>query len=148
MRALLCLFFLASSAWAQTPLITGVTSLAALRNQARVLLIFAPRPNDPELEIQLRTLKQHGAKTSERDLLPIALPWNSPSPTAASLNPVEANSLRQRFGIQPTDFAVVLIGKDGSDVLHSRKPLSMRKLDKAIDAMPMRQQEKSKEPPH
>ncbi len=77
----------------------------------------------------------------DRDIVPIALPYNNPAPTAAQLTPTEAETVRRRFGVQPGDFTVVLIGKDGGAKLRSRKPLSMEKLKETIDAMPMRQDE-------
>lgn len=121
--------------------VTGVTSLESLRDRGRPLLIFAPKPDDPQLQIQIRSLNEHAAEMRDRDIVPIALPYNNPAPTAAQLTPTEAETVRRRFGVQPGDFTVVLIGKDGGAKLRSRKPLSMEKLKETIDAMPMRQDE-------
>lgn len=121
--------------------ITGITSLNALRDRVRPLLIFAPKPDDPRLEIQVRTLTEHAAEAHDRDLVAIALPYHNPSPTAAQLSPDEAEAARRRFHVAPGDFAVILIGKDGGSKLRSAKPLSLDKLSETIDAMPMRQDE-------
>jgi len=127
---------------AQSPSTTsGITTLAALRDTARVLLIFAPSPTDAQLQIQLRTLSEHGPDVASRDLVPIALPFNSPAPTPAVFVPAEAESARRRFGVAPADFAVILIGKDGGEKLRSRKPLPISALNSSIDSMPMRQRE-------
>ena len=120
---------------------TLVTTLAALKDRYRPVLIFAPHPDDPQLEIQTRTLEEHAAEAQERDLAVIALPYQTPSSSRLQLSPADAEAARRRFHVAPTDFAVLLLGKDGGAKLRSAKPLSMRTLDEIIDAMPMRQDE-------
>ena len=134
----LALTLLVCGAPAQT---TGMTSLQSLRDNSRALLVFAPQPNNPQLEIQLRTLREHEAEAHERDLVAIALPYNNPGPSAAQLSPDEAEAVRRRFHVAPADFVVILLGKDGGAKLRSSKPLTMEKLNETIDAMPMRQDE-------
>jgi hypothetical protein len=119
----------------------GIVSLATLRDRARPLLIFAPTPNDPQLQIQLRRLHDHVPDLTARDIVVIAIPYENPSPTPATLTVEAAQSARRRFHIAPTDFIVILIGKDGGEKLRSSKPLTIEKLNETIDAMPMRQQE-------
>lgn len=120
---------------------TGLVTLQQLRDRARPLLVFAPRPDDPRLKIQIRTLQEHAAEAHDRDLLPVALPYNNPSPTPAQLSPDDAQAARRRFHVAPGDFAVILLGKDGGSKLRADKPLSMDKLIGTIDAMPMRKEE-------
>ena len=112
-----------------------------MHGQSRPLLIFAPKPDDPQLGIQLRILNEHAAEAHDRQLIPVALPYHAPAATVAQFTDVEAEALRRRFHIAPSDFMVVLIGKDGGPKLRSSKPLSMNKLNETIDAMPMRQEE-------
>lgn len=119
----------------------GVTSLDRLRDRARPLLIFAPKPDDPQLEIQIRTLNGHAAEVHDRDIVAIGLPYKNPSPTPAQLSPTEAEAVRRRFHVEPGEFAVILLGKDGGVKLRSKKPLGIEKLNGTIDAMPMRQEE-------
>jgi len=119
----------------------GIVSLYELRHTSRPLLIFAPKPDDPQLEIQIRSLTQNAAQLAERDVVIIAVPYESPSPTDASLSPEEATEARRRFKIAPTDFTVILIGKDGGEKLRDTKPFTIAKLRDTIDAMPMRQDE-------
>lgn len=119
----------------------ALATLAQLRDQFRPLLIFAPRPDDPRLEIQMRTLQEHAPEAQDRDLAVIALPYQSPPPSRLQLTPAESEAARRRFGISPGDFAVILLGKDGGEKLRSDKPLSMNRLVNTIDAMPMRQDE-------
>ena len=124
-----------------SPTPTGIVSLNALRDRARPLLIFAARPDDPQLGIQLRRLQQNATAVSERDIVIIAIPYQSPSPTSAVLSDGDAQIARRRFNVAPDDFQVILIGKDGGEKLRSSKPLSAEKLSEVVDAMPMRQQE-------
>jgi hypothetical protein len=120
---------------------TGQVTLDGLRETSRPLLIFAPRPDDPQLEIQLRTLAEHAPGVTERDITILALPYNNPSPSAATLSSTEADNARRRYHVNPADFTIILVGKDGGEKLRSLKPISFDKLQNTIDAMPMRQEE-------
>jgi hypothetical protein len=120
---------------------TGIVSLTTLRDTARPLLIFAPTPDDPQLQIQLRRLHDNAAAVFERDIVVIAIPYESPSPTPAMFTVECAKFARIRFNVAPTDFTVILIGKDGGEKLRSHKPLTIDQLSTTIDTMPMRQQE-------
>lgn len=128
--------------------VTGVTNLDQLRDRSRPLLIFAPKPDDPRLEIQMRTLAEHAAEARDRDIVGIALPFNNPGNGMAELSSSGAEDARRRFHVQPSDFVVILLGKDGGSKLRSTKPLSMEKLGDTIDAMPMRQEEMKAHPGH
>jgi hypothetical protein len=112
-----------------------------LRDTYRPLLIFAPSPTDPQLQIQLRWLRENAADVAERDVAVIAVPYQSPSPTQATLTDAGATAARRSFHIAPTDFTVILIGKDGGEKLRSHQPIPMETLRSTIDAMPMRQDE-------
>lgn len=120
---------------------TGLTTLAQQRGQTRPLLIFAARPGDPQMGIQLRILDEHAAEAHDRDIVGIALPYNSPGPSALQLSATDAEAARRRFHVAPGDFTVLLLGKDGGAKLRSSKPISIRKLEDTIDAMPMRKDE-------
>lgn len=119
----------------------AMVTLAQLRHQFRPVLIFAPRPDDPQMEIQVRTLQEHAAEAQDRDLAVIAIPYGSPSPSRLQLVPEECEAARRRFHVSPEDFAVILLGKDGTEKLRSGKPISMNTLSATIDRMPMRQEE-------
>ena len=128
---------LLTSASAQKPPVT----LESLRDHARPLLLFAKSPEDPQLRIQLRTLGEHAAEAQERQIVPIAVLFNSPASTEASLTQAEAITVRRRFRIAPDEFVVLLIGKDGGEKLRDHRPLTIEHLIDTIDAMPMRQEE-------
>jgi hypothetical protein len=112
---------------------TGIVTLASLRGLARPLLIFAPTPTNPLLEIQLRRLYDNAPAIAARNIVVIAIPYDSPSPTRAMLTDDDAQAARRRFNIPPSDFAVILLSKNGSEKLRSSKPLSIEKLRNAID---------------
>ena len=128
-----------SRAHAQAP--TSPTTLAALKDHFRPLLLFAPTPDDPGLRAQLTRLHDDAPGLAERDVLVIAVPYNTPSPTETILTPADAEAARRRFQIALNDFTVLLLGKDGGEKLRSSKPVSFRTLRDTIDSMPMRRRE-------
>ena len=54
---------------------------------------------------------------------------------------------RQRFQIAPEAFAAILVGKDGGEKLRVFAPVSMDRLNRTIDAMPMRKDEMKERKP-
>ncbi len=58
-----------------------------------------------------------------------------------SLSPTEKQYVRQTLGVEPSGFAVVLIGKDGGVKRKETKPIDPNVLFETIDTMPMRRQE-------
>ncbi len=140
----LLLLLSARHAAAQTP--PSPTTLADLKDQYRPLLIFAPTPNDPGLLAQLTQLRHEAPGLEQRQVLLIAVPYRNPAPTELALTPADAEAARRRFHIAPTDFVVMLIGKDGGEKLRSHKPVRWDRLRNTIDAMPMRQQEMRQQP--
>ena len=124
---------------AQTP--PSPTTLDQLRDSYRPLLIFAASPDDPSLLAQLHMLKDSVPGLARRDVLVIAVPFQTPSPTDVSLTAEAATAARRHYRIAPPDFTVILLGKDGGEKLRSTKPVSFTKLQEKIDSMPMRQQE-------
>lgn len=124
---------------AQSP--PSPTTLEALHDHYRPLLVFAANPSDPALLTQLRLLKDSAPGLARRDVLVIAIPYDTPSPLDPSLTPEAVVAARRRFHAAPPDFIVILLGKDGGEKLRSTKPVSFNKLQDKIDSMPMRQQE-------
>jgi len=124
---------------AQTP--SSPTTLATLRDAYRPFLIFSAKPDDPALLAQLHKLKDAAPGLTSREVLLIAIPFDNPSPTETNLTPSEALAARRRFHVAPTEFTVILLGKDGGEKFRSRNPVSFDKLRDLIDSMPMRQGE-------
>ena len=49
--------------------------------------------------------------------------------------------MRHRFQVEPNDFLVILIGKDGGEKLNSRTPVPVDQLEQLIDSMPTHKRE-------
>ena len=121
--------------------------LASYVDQNRVLLVIAPSDRDTRYQQQLKLLSHHAHELKERDilLLPVVQAV-TPSDTLRTLaspypSPSQQLDLRARFRIQPSEFAVILLGKDGGEKLRQAVPITVEKLSATIDAMPMRQDE-------
>ena len=123
------------------------TSLTALRDNSRPLLIFAPKANDLQLKMQLHYLQVNPSAVTQRDIMAIAIPITGVAPTPITLTSADAQSARQRFGVAPEDFLVILLGKDGGEKIRSNKPVTLEMLTEIIDAMPMRQDEMKQQKP-
>ena len=124
--------------------------LATLRDNHRVLLVFAPSDQDPRYVQQMKMLDHHGAEIKERDLVLISVVTQTgPRITSQTLREMRGPELsdqeqvlaRHRFQVAPEAFAVVLLGKDGGEKLRAVAPVSIDRLNQTIDAMPMRKDE-------
>jgi len=109
--------------------------LKPLRWRARVLVVSAPKGDDPGLRAQDAILKGDVDGQVERDLKIIRL-VGADGPTG-----MDAQAARERLSLPPDRFEVVLVGKDGATVLRRRQPISLDDLFNRIDAMPMRRDE-------
>ena len=123
------------------------TTLQALHNQARPLLIFAPGDNDVRVQQQLTNLIGHSADLRDRDMRVVIVPTASPTGTeptdlpTASFATDEQQHARRRFHVGVNEFAVILVGKDGGEKLRSHSPLPWQRLSSTVDSMPMRKDE-------
>jgi hypothetical protein len=118
------------------------TTLAAMRDCYRPLLIFASSSSDGQLAKQLQILSADAPALRERDVRVVVLTPDK----AAQFNESEQAKLRTQFKLSPDHFTVLLVGKDGGDKMRRDHPVSIRDLSRKIDSMPMRQQE-MKQPP-
>ena len=106
----------------------------------RLLLVFAPSASDGEYKEQLRRLGGLEPDFEDRDLLPGKFPEGEAGEfDGTSASAEDAEKLRDRFGIK--GFAVVLVGKDGTEKFRSGEPVAAEEIFRRIDAMPMRRQE-------
>jgi hypothetical protein len=131
------------------PAQTAPTSLQSQIDKTRPLLIFYPSPagsnsdtEDPRLTQQLKLLPpgdESNPELKERQVILYLLPFDMHFDDR--LSPRQAAQARRRFHIAPTDFTVILLGKDGDEKFRSSKPVPWEQLRGLIDAMPMRQQE-------
>ncbi len=127
----------------------ATVTLASLRDRYRPLLVFAPS-DTPQLIEQARILTKGTQDLRERDVitLPLLLQDDTKSggvtfslSDTGRVTPYEQASIRRRFHVQPNNFTVILIGKDGGEKLRSHQLISLETLRSTIDAMPMRQDE-------
>jgi hypothetical protein len=110
--------------------------------QNRVLLIFSPNTYNPQYRAQVETLKNKRSGINERDLKIFYVLEQSSASVKDALIPDDASKeLRNDFDIPQADYAVILIGKDGTEKLRTGEALSTDKLFKKIDSMPMRKLE-------
>lgn len=134
------LLSMASTAF--TPLLRAQSEATAKENdplttylgKSRVVLIFAPTQDDPNLVKQLADLNDK-AGLNERDL--IVLPVLADDKAAGKSLPY----LQTKFNGGKATFSLVLVGKDGNDAYQSSDPIEAKTLYAKIDAMPMRKQE-------
>jgi Domain of unknown function (DUF4174) len=123
-------------------------TLRAMRNCYRPLLVFAPALDNPKLVQEFNQLKAANMELQRRDVMYVPIVpegHNQPIPVTkvptARLSEDELAALRHRFQVEPGDFLVILIGKDGEQKLSSPAPVTVIKLEQLIDSMPRRRTE-------
>ncbi len=126
--------FLATSVSAEA---SAVAPLAAWRWHSRILLVFAPSGASPDLHEQRRYFAASSAGEAERDLVTIEVVGGHADQGA------DAALLRAHNRIPASQFAVVLIGKDGGEKFRTVHPASADAVFGIIDRMPMRRQERA-----
>jgi len=133
---------------AATPAQSEVTfNLSEQQWQHRLVLIFAPSERSPAYQQQMQAWEAHQTGLQERDLkLVEVLAVGASRVDGQPMTAASATRLRQQFGIDSDAFAVLLIGKDGTEKQREREPIQPVALFRTIDAMPMRQQERRSQP--
>jgi len=94
----------------------------------RPLVVFADSPADPRYTLQMEYLTDRLEYLDDLDV--VILTDTDPSADSA---------LRKK--LRPRGFMLVLMGKDGTIYLRKPLPWDVREISRAIDKMPMRQQE-------
>ena len=110
------------------PVLADEDPLAQFEWAARPLVVFAPSEADPRFVKQMAWIEERSAELAERDVIVLS-----------DTDPSARGPLRR--ALRPFDFQIVLIGKDGDVKLRKPSPWDVRELSRAIDKMPMRQQE-------
>jgi hypothetical protein len=117
-------------------------NLNALRWKNRILILFSPYESHPSFQLQKDDLASRSQEVSERDLVIVEILEHGDS---RALNRVlsekDAQGIRDRFGVSPGRFQVILIGKDGGVKLRSEQAVPAQDIFGLIDSMPMRRQE-------
>ena len=102
--------------------------LEALRWTARPIIVFADTPADPRFDEQMGLIAERPAELAERDVVVIT-----------DTDPAAMSDVRRK--LRPRGFMLALIAKDGTVNLRKPFPWDVREISRAIDKMPMRQEE-------
>ncbi|NIQ37645.1 MAG: DUF4174 domain-containing protein [Proteobacteria bacterium] len=120
----------------------GTLDLAKYRWKNRLLLLFAPHEEDKTYLNFIEKLQGQEDQITDRDLIIVAIFESGESRLGdSSIDQHSAASLRNRFSIQPGQFIVVLVGKDGGEKLRRNSEVELNEIFSLIDSMPMRQRE-------
>jgi len=108
----------------------------------RLMIIFAPALQDWRL-IDQRELNVHAIEgLKDRDMVIFAVAGENR--INAELGPapeIGGAALRQRFGVADDDFAIILVGKDGTEKYRAAEPVDLAVIFDIVDGMPMRRRE-------
>ncbi|MEM8984271.1 MAG: CIA30 family protein [Pseudomonadota bacterium] len=117
-------------------------SIQALRWDKRVLIVNAASANSEALQQQLMAIDATAQQFNERDMVLVTLVTDNKSKAGArDLNASDVDALRRSLSIDRGEFAVRLVGKDGSVKLTANEPVATDELYALIDKMPMRRRE-------
>lgn len=106
----------------------------------RILLVFTPDYQDDRFQRQQVILQNNKDKLKERDLILIEMNQND-GYGENQYSETEVINLRKKYSIKPSEFAVILIGKDGTEKLRYNDVVQAEQLISIIDSMPMRKEE-------
>lgn len=113
----------------------------------RPLLVFAPSAEHPLVREQLARVDAERAGFRERDMVLLRIPPHGEGRAdGEALSAVDVDALRAEFGIEPDEFAAILVGKDGTEKQRWMRPAEMVAVFRLIDGMPMRREEMKQKP--
>ena len=115
--------------------------LGSYKGTNRLLLIFVSTAADALYRRQESLLKSHEAGFKDRDLILVRVFTDGGDVGGSPVSPGKAAGVREGHGIGEGEFAVLLVGKDGTEKFRWRKPVSAEEMFERIDAMPMRRRE-------
>lgn len=108
----------------------------------RILLLFAPTPDDVRYEEQVEEIESMQQEADDRDLLVFGIFERGPSYAEdRAVSSGESTHARARFDVSDGDFALRLVDKDGTEILRSGEPLPCDDVFEAIDATDLRWRE-------
>jgi hypothetical protein len=111
--------------------------LASWRWRSRLLLVFAPGPDNTDLLDQRRLLAtdQHGGAV--RDLVTIEIVRDDAAIAGRADASLDGARIRREYQVPPERFTLILLGKDGGEKVRRTHPMSADMLFGLIDRMPM-----------
>jgi hypothetical protein len=114
----------------------------------RLLFVFSPSMDDKQWAQQRELWSGFGEGFEDRDLRMYVVGgkesgyfYMSPGGEARPIRASSAKELRDRFDVATESYAVVLVGKDGTEKRRDRAPIDASTIFETIDAMPMRRAE-------
>ena len=117
-------------------------NLDKYRWKNRLVLIFARSSEESSYLKQKSEFERKTEEINDRNIIVIELLREGGSKIAAvSLNHEQQSFLRRKFDVPVNDFEFILIGKDGTVKLRTKKPVLSRELFGLIDSMPIRKEE-------
>lgn len=115
--------------------------------QNRPLLLFAPSEGDARLQQTKRELELRQCDLNDRDMLiGIITEQGQSRLNNQPISKSRAEELRDRYRIEPGQFAAILIGKDGGEKERVDTVPDLDSIFALIDGMPMRQDEMMQSP--
>jgi hypothetical protein len=124
------------------PAMASTPDLSQYTWKNRLLLLFAPDRSHPYFESLQQALMERRADAMVRDLVVFEILASGTSRVdGADIDSNTSRSLQERFQISPSDFSVILIGKDGGIKLKRGEQTNLEDIFGLIDSMPMRQEE-------
>lgn len=106
----------------------GAVQLDDLMYTSRVVVVFAPAPEDPHFIRQMDLLGADNGDLAARDVVLVV-----------DADPSAKSDLRQK--LRPSGFSLVILDKDGKTALRKPRPWSLREITRAIDRFPSRRDE-------
>jgi hypothetical protein len=121
---------------------TWSMDLSQFKWKNRLLLIFAPKNNDPFFSALQNEISAQKSEVLVRDLVVFKIFETGPSfMDTTQIDHTTAESIRKQFDVPPGRFTVILVGKDGGVKLMRNAMVKLKDIFALIDAMPMRQEE-------
>ena len=128
-------------------LAANASPLSDYRWQQRPLLIFSPDADDVRLHETMQGLSTRQCELSDRLMnIIVILGTGQSTQYVQPLLPQHAVQLRKRFGLSSSDFAVLLIGKDGHEKYRAQSAPELSQIFALVDSMPMRIDEMNANP--
>lgn len=108
----------------------------------RPLILFSPSSITATYLESMIVLNRNGSFLQDRDMVVVEVFEEGTSRAdGRAMVPDSAAKLRELFGVEPGESAVVLVGKDRAEIERWEKLPPLREIFGTIDAMPMRQHE-------
>jgi hypothetical protein len=108
---------------------------------SRILLLFSDTATEAALARQHQLLREAADGVLDRDMVVVTAAEGAVQVDSIERLDLNAELLREFYGVPPHGFHALLIGKDGGVKLRSEQPIATAPLFALIDAMPMRRRE-------